>query len=328
MKTLFGWMSLLVLSLVAGPAWSGPLDDVQAAQARAEVVYPNTGKVVALKSASNGNKLVIVLVPRGYDNRRAAHVQVYFHGDSGTVLDEIGNGGIVGRAAEVQSRDRQRLLILVEAANARACYNAESYGADWSNVKSLEGIVQDALNAAGVQPRQDDVRIVSAHSGGGHGIMYAMKADMARPKGSAPIFRADHLELVDCIHYNPADTNIEKTIAAWGNANRGKVKTVFQVHGTMGTPQDFEMIRQAFAPQTTYTFVELRKGAYKVDPNDPKHAKLVVNANYTPEPQPPMDVSTCDGPARAPWKKGKAFPRWAKGNLHNYARGGFLFQDH
>jgi hypothetical protein len=329
-------MAAAALALAALASAPARADDLAEASARARIVYASTlrtergaaGKVVALKSAANGGKLVVVLVPPGYDKARPAHVQVHFHGDGGTVLDEIGNGGIVGRAHEVQSRDRQRILILPEAANARACYNDESYGADWSNVKNLEAIVHDALRAAGVQPRPDDVRYVSAHSGGGHGIMAAMKADLARPKSAAPIFRADHLELVDCIHYNPWDATIENTIAAWGKANRGKVKTVYQVHGTMGSAADFEMIRQAFEPQAKYTFQELSPHGLMVDPKDPQHQRQIPNPRVTPEGESPMDVATCDGPARKPFKKGDQFRRWPKGDLHAFARGQFLFGDY
>jgi hypothetical protein len=327
------------------PALASTIERAQVAYA--DYLDPNNavngvaGKVVVTTSEGNGGKPVVVLVPPGFDPSQPAHVQTHFHGDSGTVTDEKGNGGVAGRAEALQGVgvqpsgdppqdppgvDRQRVFVLPECKNAVPCYGSASNSCDWSNVKNEAETTNTALTQAGVSNVATDGYIVSAHSGGGHGIMQAMKGDNANP-GS---FRCDHLELVDCIHYNPSDTGIETTIQDWAKKHPGEVKSVFAVHGTMGTPQDYDNIEDAFGSQTSFTMK-------LVNPNDKdvflQDAKKLgrTNREYLPPPaQIPTDLATGgrDGKTGLPLKPGTPIPRWDAANPHSRARGQELGQNY
>jgi hypothetical protein len=216
-----------------------------------------SGKLFVTVSEGNGNQPVLTLVPPGYDPSKPAHVQTHYHGSSGTITDEKGNGGVAGRMEEVMGVgkpndengnpppgvDRQRILVLPESKMP----GGDSNGM-WDNVSSEAQTTDDALDAAGIAKGPNDQYILSAHSGGGLAIRRAMDEDTKHPEGPRRC-QANYVELLDCVHFNnsvPHPTEAE-TIAAWGAAHKDEVKTVSLVHATMPTSAaEMKSIEDAF----------------------------------------------------------------------------------
>lgn len=102
------------------------------------------------------------------------------------------------------------------------CANAQpgKYATDWSNVKSQSDTTNQALQAAGVS--NPSYRVVSAHSGGGDALTYAINRD----KSGAGL-QADRLELQDCLYGS------QGPVAAWAKTDNGKAnQSVVYYHGT------------------------------------------------------------------------------------------------
>jgi hypothetical protein len=286
--------------------------------ADAKVAYANNiddgAKIVITTSSGSGGKPVAVMVPPGFDPDQPAKLDTFFHGDNGTIADVVHDNGVSGRVAEMQSDDPQRIVVLPECGNPRFAKPGEKSpdnSCDWSNIKDLGQVQADALLVAGAQKGvEEGGYTVSAHSGGGHGIMYAMQAQLDAEKKGKPVpgLKVDHLELLDCIHYSSTDFRIENTIADWGKKHGDQVMDVMGVHGTMGDPGDWNRIRDAFG-KDKYTQVELSPYQTEIqnpdwNPKDRTSPRKIPNPDYHPPPD-KDDVPEDYDVTKEQWQ-----PRW------------------
>lgn len=257
----------------------------------AQATYAETlaqgGRVIVSRSAGLSGAPMLLLVPPGFSAKKPVTLQTHFHGDGGSITN---SNGIAGRIMELQQADPQRLFLLPETKRMN----------DWSNVTNLLSTQNDALAFAGASERAENQFVVSAHSGGGHGVMYAMAADLKASDGSRKL-RMTRLELLDCIHYNKHDRGIEQTIVKWAKEHTGEVASVLTVHGTMGDASDWASIKNAFGVDKC-THVDIT----------PALARSLV---------PPQDLRPGETD-RSDVKH--LMPRWAPSATHSLALGHYL----
>jgi hypothetical protein len=282
----------------------------------AQVAYKNNdaGGASVQMAWSDGasGKPVLVITGKGFDATAGAKLQVHFHGDKCTISDIIGDGGLSGTIIDLQAADPQRIVVLPECKNplfATPGGKTPSYAPNWANIVDLVALQDDALKASGASSVVSGGYIVSAHSGGGHGIRDAMRADIQSTSGRR--FRCDQLRLVDCIQYstNPKgpDFTIENTIVQWARLHPGEIASVVAVMGTMGkAPNVWPRIKTAFTgggSTTSYKDIEVQNSQ---------------SADFVPEPVPvPMDKDPT----------GQAVRRWGVGQVHERARSQFMGLD-
>jgi peptidoglycan hydrolase-like protein with peptidoglycan-binding domain len=173
------------------------------------------GRVLVGTSDGNGGKPVVTVIPPGFDPNKPATVHTHYHGFYATATPPQGHSsGTTERIQEIQKQHPQEVFVLPECANARD----GSYKTDWSNVSSQAKTTNDALQAAGINNVKE--RIVSAHSGGGSALQYAMQS---KRDGSG--VQADKLELQDSLYGS------ESAVANWARTPAGQqVKQVQYFH--------------------------------------------------------------------------------------------------
>jgi hypothetical protein len=208
--------------------------------AYSDFVKANPGvKVVVTTSDGNGDKPVLVV--KGAQADKDAHVHTHYHGDNATVGDPVGSkAGQNARIRDTLLKDPHAVFVLPEAANAigkpDSPSNNKSYGVSWSNVTSQVKTTNDALDAAGVQ-RPPKESVVSFHSGGGMALVNLVNNN--KDKGSSTL-QADRLELYDCVyHFGEKDGKIlpafhfESRLRDWSQTTSGQaVKQVIFYRGS------------------------------------------------------------------------------------------------
>ncbi len=178
----------------------------------------NGSQIIANRSEGNGGQPVLTMLPPGFDPSKETRVHTHYHGYNATVADGKSHGaGLTNRIDEIQKRNGpQTVIVLPECANAQA----GDYATDWSNVKSQANTTNEALKAAGVT--NPTYRVVSAHSGGGDALTYAINRDK-----SGNGLQADRLELQDCLYGS------QGPVANWARTGNGQAaKSVVYLHGT------------------------------------------------------------------------------------------------
>lgn len=178
----------------------------------------NGSQIIAHRNEGNGGQPVLTLLPPGFDPSHETRVHTHYHGYNATVADDKNHGaGLTNRLAEIQKRGGpQTVIVLPECANAQG----GKYATDWSNVKSQSETTNQALQAAGVS--NPTYRVVSAHSGGGDALTYALSRD----KTGAGL-QADRLELQDCLYGS------QGPVANWAKTENGRAaRSIVYFHGT------------------------------------------------------------------------------------------------
>lgn len=178
----------------------------------------NGSQIIANRSEGNGGQPVLTVLPPGFDAGKETRVHTHYHGYNATVADGKNHGaGLTNRIEEIQKRGGpQTVIVLPECNNAQA----GKYATDWSNVKSQANTTNESLQAAGVT--RPTYRVVSAHSGGGDALTYAVNRD----KTGAGL-QADRLELQDCLYGS------QGPVASWAKTENGQAaRSVAYFHGT------------------------------------------------------------------------------------------------
>ncbi|MBS2035728.1 hypothetical protein JST97_12125 [bacterium] len=191
---------------------------IQRSKAAYGDLMKNGSQIIANRQDGNDGQPVLTLLPPGFDPGRETRVHTHYHGYSATVADSKNHGaGLTNRIAEIQQRGGpQTVIVLPECANAQS----GKYSTNWSNVKSQTDTTEGALKAAGVT--NPTYRVVSAHSGGGDALTYAL----AHGKNGAGV-QADRLELQDCFYGS------QGPVAQWAQTPNGQaVHSVVYLHGT------------------------------------------------------------------------------------------------
>lgn len=190
-------------------------------------------RIVVTQSAGNGGQPVLLAIPKGFDASKPARVHTHFHGWGATVADPMNHSsGTHTRLAARQKADPQTLFVLPECGNAPV--RTGLWGpspTDWSNVSDIAQTARDALAAGGLGGITVSERVVSAHSGGGRALGYALAA---HPDGSG--LQADRLELQDCLYGAPAGTvSARQAVERWAATPNGAAcREVVYLHGTGG----------------------------------------------------------------------------------------------
>jgi hypothetical protein len=165
-------------------------------------------RVVVSTPAGNGGKPVVTLVPAGFDPSQPARVHTHYHGFNSSVAEPPGHAaGVTHSITASMARDPQTIFVLPECGNvpvtsthgaAAKSAATPAFHTDWSNVSNEASTTDDALAAAGYPNLNLSERVVSAHSGGGRALGYAMQHT---PDGSG--LEADRIELEDCMYSAP-----------------------------------------------------------------------------------------------------------------------------
>lgn len=175
-------------------------------------------QIIANRNEGNGGQPVLTVLPPGFDPTKETRVHTHYHGYNATVADGKTHGaGLTNRIEEIQQRGgTQTVIVLPECGNAQA----GKYATNWSNVKSQSETTNQALQAAGVT--HPTYRVVSAHSGGGDALTYAIGHDKS---GSG--LQADRLELQDCFYGS------QGPVAGWAKTENGQAaQKIVYLHGT------------------------------------------------------------------------------------------------
>ncbi|MFN8609452.1 MAG: hypothetical protein U0931_18080 [Vulcanimicrobiota bacterium] len=191
---------------------------IQRSKAAYGDLMKNGSQIIANRQEGNDGQPVLTILPPGFDPSKETRVHTHYHGYNATVADSKDHGaGLTNRIAEIQQRGgTQTVIVLPECANAQA----GKYNTDWSNVKSQTATTDGALQAAGVN--NPTYRVVSAHSGGGDALTYAL----ARAKNGSGL-QADRLELQDCFYGS------QGPVAGWAQTPNGQAAhSVVYLHGT------------------------------------------------------------------------------------------------
>ena len=191
---------------------------IQRSKAAYGDLLANGSQIIANRQEGNGGQPVLTVLPPGFDPSKETRVHTHYHGYNATVADSKNHGaGLTNRIAEIQQKGGpQTVIVLPECGNAQA----GKYATDWSNVKDQASTTNGALQAAGVT--NPGYRVVSAHSGGGDALTYAL----ARQKNGAGL-QADRLELQDCFYGS------QGPVAGWAQTPNGQAAhQVVYLHGT------------------------------------------------------------------------------------------------
>jgi hypothetical protein len=218
--------------------------------------------ILVTTSAGNGGQPVMVVMGPEFKKDEDANVHTYYHGDNATVADPLGSkdGHNARIRAVILGEDKQAVFVLPEAGNSRGIDSPahdNHYGVAWSNVKSQAQTTNDALAEAGV--RRIAERTVSAHSGGGMALIYAINNT---PNGTGLL--ADRLDLYDCVyHFGEPDTHafhLDEHLAQWAKTPNGHV--VHDVVFVRGSNQDFEargkVIDKGFDGRAQFHLINLK----------------------------------------------------------------------
>jgi hypothetical protein len=194
-------------------------------------------KVAVSTGPGNGGQPVITVVPKGFDPSKPATVHTHYHGFYSTAAAPPGDQAqVTHNLTEAVGRDPQTIYVLPECKSAPMKAGAAMGKTDWSNVQSVTRSADDALLAAGLSPRSLTIkeRVVSAHSGGGRALGYAMANT---PDGSG--LRADRIELEDCAYGAPEGTlSAVDALKQWmGTATGQAAKSVVYIDGGGGNDQ-------------------------------------------------------------------------------------------
>jgi hypothetical protein len=248
------------------------------------LALPQPATIKVKLSDGNGGQPVMVITGPGFkdDQYHPATIHTHYHGDNATVADPLGSkAGTNARIRETLAAHPQTVFVLPEASNTRdgadspqndGHFDYQDVG--WRGVKSQSATTDDALTAAGVHYRGEEV--VSFHSGGGKVVRALMEAD----KGTGTALRANRLELHDCLYgtdkydwsKGPDRRGWEQSFANWGATANGKaVRQVVYYHGTNEAPRQ-NILKSTFGDK--FTPVEMgRQG-----PSGPVNP-LFVDAN-------------------------------------------------
>lgn len=191
---------------------------IQRSQLAYADLIQNGSQIIANRNQGNGGSPVLTILPPGFDASKKTRVHTHYHGYNATVADAKSHGaGLTNRIEEIQKKGgAQTVLVLPECANAQA----GKYSTDWSNVKSQTDTTNQALQAAGVT--NPSYKVVSAHSGGGDALTYAIQRDKT---GGG--LQADRLELQDCLYGS------QGPVAQWAQTPNGQATgSVVYFHGT------------------------------------------------------------------------------------------------
>jgi hypothetical protein len=201
-------------------------DTIEHAQGSYGDLVKQNPKVQVVVTTSTGNGGNPVLVIRGPDYAKGAHVHTHYHGDNATVADPLGSKA--GQNARIRDvilkEDKQAVFVLPECSNPTeqtdSPHNDNSYNANWSQVKDEVKTTKDALDAAKVTNVTETT--VSFHSGGGMALVNLMRAD---PSGK--LLKADRIVLYDCVyHFYSGDKDhpfvFENYMRAFGKTDNGK----------------------------------------------------------------------------------------------------------
>lgn len=211
---------------------------IERARAAYGPLLTSGARVTVSTPPGNGGEPVLTLVAKGFDATRPFSVQTHFHGWNSSVAEPAAHGAQVTTSITAAlARDPQGVFVLPECANIPTNSRPVAPGAqnvtvktDWSNVQDITATTHDALAAAGIaaEPAQ---RIVSAHSGGGRALGYAMQR---HADGSG--LKADRVELYDCLYAAPAGTlSARSALQAWlGTPTGAQVQHVTYFEGTGG----------------------------------------------------------------------------------------------
>lgn len=173
-------------------------------------------KIYVCQPAGNGGFPVLTYVPAGYDSKKDTKVHTHYHGFAANVASgPTSAAGTLNRIRELSKRDPQTVFVLPECSNGPA-----PWATNWSNVSSQANTTLAAVSGIGV--KQPSFSTVSAHSGGGAALAFAIQAD----KTGAGL-KADRIECLDCFY------DMEKTLEPWASTANGKaVKSLMYVHAT------------------------------------------------------------------------------------------------
>jgi hypothetical protein len=212
-------------------------DTIEHAQGSYGDLVAKNPKVQVIVTTSTGNGGNPVLVIRGPECDKGAHVHTHYHGDNATVADPLGSKA--GQNARIRDvilkEDKQAVFVLPECSKPSeetdSPHNDNSYTANWSQVKDEVKTTKDALDAAKVTNVTETT--VSFHSGGGMALVNLMRAD---PSGK--LLKADRIMLYDCVyHFLSGDEKhpfiAENYIREFGKTTNGKaVKEIAFYRGT------------------------------------------------------------------------------------------------
>lgn len=205
-------------------------------------------KIVVTTSDGNGGQPVLVV--RGPDYQKGAHVHTHYHGDNATVADDLGSkAGTNARIrAVILKEDPQAVFVLPEAQNSTekgdSFSNDNTYSASWGNVESQVQTTADALEAAGVTDKPTE-SVVSFHSGGGMALVNLVNADKTGSR-----LKADRIELYDCVYHFGKDNiplyHFEARLRDWSKTDNGKaVDQVIYYRGSNDASRT-QVIEQSF----------------------------------------------------------------------------------
>lgn len=207
------------------------------------------GKAWVCCPEGNGRHPVLLLAAPGFQREGPFRVHTHFHGWNSTVAEPAGHpAGLTLAILERFRIDPQTLYVLPECANVPTNTRAVWPGVqtvtvetDWSNVRDQAQATRDTLAAAGLSPEHVTEWVVSAHSGGGRALGYAVQ-HVEHGRG----LEASRLELYDCLYSAPPGTlSARQAIKDWLRTPAGEhVKSVayFEGDGGNGEKADRELL--------------------------------------------------------------------------------------
>src|SRR5882672_3752065 len=248
------------------------IENAQAAYGGVVQKYPKV-KVVVTTSEGNGGHPVLVI--RGPEYQKGAHVHTHYHGDNATVADPLGSkAGINARIrAVILGEDKQAVFVLPEEANPSSetdsPRNNLKHSVNGSDVRDQVKTTADALAAAEVKDPPKET-VVSFHSGGG----MALDNLVLRDKKGGTLLKADRVELYDCVYHFGLEEESKKNpefftdqrLRDWSQTPNGKA--VKQIVYYQGTDTDHvrraDVIERAF-PQAKFKMHEMSKEPEIID---------------------------------------------------------------
>lgn len=209
-------------------------------------------RVLVARVGSNGGCPAVLLVPPGFQPASPHRVHVHFHGWNSSAAEPEGHPAGVSKAiARRFDRDARTVYVLPECENiplnARPVWagvQSVTVETSWANVESTSGTADELLAMAfGAAPRASSVEhVLSAHSGGGRALGYAMQR---RPRGDG--LRADRVELYDCLYGAPYGAlSARQALKAWLRTPSGtavRAVAYFEGNGGNGEKPDGELLR-------------------------------------------------------------------------------------
>ena len=188
-------------------------------------------RVVVNAPAGNGGQPVVTLIPPGFNPALPARVHTHYHGWNSSIAEPPGHAaGVTKNLTTSMAANPQTIFVQPECGNVPATSTTPTFHTNWSNVQNITSTVDDSLAAAGYGKLDVRERVVSAHSGGGLALGYAMKNT---PDGSG--IKADRIELEDCMYGAPPGISSRDALEAWAKTPNGQqLKSVVYYEGSGG----------------------------------------------------------------------------------------------